>query len=187
MACNFTPNLFELRFAEEWTREAVPRIGLLVLLKTFQHLGYFVKMADVPGSIIRCIANAAGYPDTPHGLTEYDASTVRFRHLDLVRSWLGITAHDRTARRAMVKACVDISRVREDLADIINFAIEELVRQLYELPAFSALLRAGQKSRATVNRGYYTRIARSLDTSGKQRINEFLVFRYKLKTSARSH
>jgi hypothetical protein len=34
------------------------------------------------------------------------------------------------------------------------------------------LLRAAQKSRATVNRGYYTRIARSLDPSAKQRIDQ---------------
>jgi hypothetical protein len=52
---------------------------------------------------------------------------------------VGVSAYDREARRAMLKACVDISRVREDLADIINFAIEELVRQRYELPGFSTL------------------------------------------------
>lgn len=41
----------------------------------------------------------------------------------------------------MLKACVDIARVREDLAEIINLAIEELVRQRYELPGFSTLFR----------------------------------------------
>ena len=43
----YTPGLFELKFAEERTRQAAPRVGLLVLLKTFQQLGYFV--AQVPG------------------------------------------------------------------------------------------------------------------------------------------
>jgi hypothetical protein len=71
----------------------------------------------------------------------------------------------------MLKACVDISRVREDLADIVDFAIEELIRQKYELPAFSALLRAARTARATVNRGYYTRIAKALDPAVKQRID----------------
>ena len=39
----YTPGFFELKFAEERTRQAAPRVGLLVLLKTFQQLGYFVK------------------------------------------------------------------------------------------------------------------------------------------------
>ena len=46
----YTPDLFELKFAEERTREAGPRVALLVLLKTFRRLGYFVKFADVPAS-----------------------------------------------------------------------------------------------------------------------------------------
>lgn len=42
----FTPTLFEMGFAEKRTREPVPRIGLLILLKTFQRLGYFVKLSE---------------------------------------------------------------------------------------------------------------------------------------------
>src|SRR4051812_7782406 len=36
----YTPDLFELGFAEQRTRDATSRLGLLVLLKTFQRLGY---------------------------------------------------------------------------------------------------------------------------------------------------
>ena len=61
----YRPTPLELRFAEERTREAASCLGLLVLLKTFQCLGYFVKIADVPHSIIRCIAKAAGYEEIP--------------------------------------------------------------------------------------------------------------------------
>ena len=165
----YRPTPLELRFAEERTREAASCLGLLVLLKTFQCLGYFVKIADVPNSIIRCIAKAAGYEEIPD-LTGYDHKTARIDHLDLVRSWVGVSAFDHQARHMMVKACVDISRVREDLADIVNFAMEELIRQKYELPAFSALLHAARTARATVNRGYYTRIANALDTDANQRI-----------------
>lgn len=71
----------------------------------------------------------------------------------------------------MLKACVETSRVREDLADIINVAIEELLRQRYELPAFSTLLRAAITSRSTVNRGYYNRIAKSLSADAGIRLD----------------
>ena len=46
----YTPNLVELVWAEKRTRESAPRVGLLALLKTFQRLGYFVPLCDVPAS-----------------------------------------------------------------------------------------------------------------------------------------
>ena len=57
----FTPSLWELAFVEERTREPVPTIGLLLLLKTFQRLGYFVRLDAVPALIVRHISTAAGY------------------------------------------------------------------------------------------------------------------------------
>ena len=127
--------MFELKFAEERTREAAPRVALLALLKTFQRLGYFVKLADIPLSIIRKVTQTAGYEAVPSGLDHYDQSTLRVRHMALVRSWTGVSAYDRAAFKIIVKSCVEASRVREDLADIINIAIEELLRKRYELPA----------------------------------------------------
>lgn len=150
----FTPTLWELAFVGDRTREPAPTVGLLLLLKTFQRLGYFVRLDAIPASIVRHISKAAGYKDVPAGLSAYDSGTARNRHMVLVRSWLGVTPFGREARRVMVEASVWASRVREDLADIINTAIEELVRQRFELPAFSALMRAARTARATVNRGF---------------------------------
>ena len=115
---SYTPNVFELKFAEERTRQAAPRVALLVLLKTFQRLGYFVKLSDVPPSILRRITQTAGYDSMPTGLDDYDRSTLRVRHMTLVRSWTGVSAFDRAAFKIIVKSCVEASRVREDLADI---------------------------------------------------------------------
>jgi hypothetical protein len=60
----------------------------------------------------------------------------------------------------MLRTCLASSRVREDLAGIVNVAIEELVRQRYKLPGFSTLFRA---ARVTVNRGYYRQIYQATD------------------------
>ena len=38
----FTPSVFELVYAEDHTRDPVSHLGFLLLLKTFQRLGYFV-------------------------------------------------------------------------------------------------------------------------------------------------
>ena len=55
----FTPNLLELGFAGENTRQAIPRLGLLLLLKSFQKLGYFVRLAEIPPPIVLHVANGS--------------------------------------------------------------------------------------------------------------------------------
>jgi uncharacterized protein (TIGR02391 family) len=60
----FTPNLLELGFARENTRQPVPRLGLLLLLKSFQKLGYFVRLAEIPPPIVLHIAKA--FPNSGH-------------------------------------------------------------------------------------------------------------------------
>ena len=159
----FTPNLFELGFAAENTRQPIPRLGLLLLLKSFQKLGYFVRLAEIPTPTVLHVARAVGWNQIPDGLSAYDAGTARFRHMALVRSYLGVTPFADPARKLMLRICLASSRVREDLADIVNMAIEELVRQRYELPGFSTLFRAARAARFAVNRGYYRQIHQTTD------------------------
>ncbi len=172
----FTPNVFELVFAESQTSQPASLVGLLLLLKTFQRLGYFVKVADVSSSIVHQVTRATGLREIPRGIATYDSSRTRRRHEAAVRSYLGVAAFDRQAKRAMLKACLEASRVREDLADIVNVAIEELVRQRYELPGFTTLFRGARSARATVNRGYYAQISASVDDATKGRFEWLYAF-----------
>jgi hypothetical protein len=171
----FTPTLVELAFAEQQTRRSASRIALLVCLKTFQRLGYFVALTEVPAAVIQHVAQAAGFLYPPEGLLDYDRGTARVRHWALVRTYVNVTAFEATGRKVVVKACVDAARVRDDLVDIINAAIEELVRQRYELPAFNTLLRCARHARATVNQGYYAQIAQVLTAETRERLQALLV------------
>ena len=166
----FTPNLSELGFARENTRQPVPRLGLLLLLKSFQKLGYFVRLAEIPPPIALHIAKAVGWNQVPDGLSAYDASTAWFRHMALVRSYMGVTPFADPARKLMLRICLASSRVREDLADIVNTAIEELVRQRYELSGFSTLFRAARAARFAINRGYYRQIYQATDALARANI-----------------
>jgi hypothetical protein len=137
----YTPTESELAFARRRTNQPLPRVGLLLLLKTFQRLGYFVTFAQIPDPIVRHVAHCAGFPEVVKLLPTYDLSSVRDRHKILVRDYLGVIADGKAARKVIIQTCFQAARTREDLPDIINMAIEELIRQRYELPAFSALLR----------------------------------------------
>ena len=89
----------------------------------------------------------------------------------LVRSYLGVTPFADSARKLMLRICLAGSRVREDLADIVNMAIEELIRQRYELPGFSTLFRAARAARVAVNRGYYRQIYQATDPVARAHID----------------
>ena len=139
--------------------------------KSFQKLGYFVRLAEIPPPIVLHIAKTIGWNQIPDGLSAYDASTARFRHMDLVRFYLGVTPFADAARKLMLRTSLASSRVREDLADIVNMAIEELIRQRYELPGFSTLFRAARAARVTVNRGYYRQIYQATDSVTRAHID----------------
>ena len=73
----YTPNLVELGWAEKRTRERTPRVGLLVLLKTFQRLGYFVMLSEVPLPILEHVAQCAIRSRSPFHSDRYEISNFR--------------------------------------------------------------------------------------------------------------
>jgi len=170
----YTPNFVELVWAEKRTREPAPRVGLLALLKTFQRLGYFVSLSDVPVCLLEHVARSAGYDSVPAELFRYDASSVRRRHMLLIRDYAGVKAWGEDAQAAMEKASRDAAGTLEDLPDIINVVLEQLVRQRFELPAFSVLQRAAQHARALANREYQSLVCDRLDAAARERLATML-------------
>jgi hypothetical protein len=61
---------------------------------------------------------------------------------------------------------------KENLAEIINVAIEELVRQRFELHGCTTIQKEAQRGRAEINRGLYALVYESLGDDGRQRIDQ---------------
>ncbi len=171
----FTPDAAEFAFVRQRTRHPGPRLALLVLLKTFQRLGYFVRLADVPAAIIGHIAAFASLDAAVHEIGGYDDTTYRVRLSALVRGFVGVTGYDRAARSLAAQACIEAARTRDDLADIVSAGIEELLRHRRELPAFGTLLKLARTARALVNRAYHRRIAAALALDVRERLAALLV------------
>ena len=134
----FTPTSEDLAFPAGPTRRSGPRLTLLVMLKTFQLLGYFPRPADVSPVIAAHIA-AALEPEL--GLTTVDAqaSSYQSRLMALVRGHVGVAAYGLPARKVATQAAIEASRGRDDLADTARAEIEE--------PAATALRAAGVRPR----------------------------------------
>jgi len=170
----YTPTDSDLVFARKRTNQPVQRVGLVLLLKTFQRLGYFVSLADMPAPVLRHVAGCVGYPEVVPLLSAYDLGTARDRHRVLVREYLGVLADGKAARKIIIQTCLHAARTRDDLPDIINVAIEELVRQRYELPAFSTLLRIARTARYAQNRAYQQQVYEALDAPARERLQALL-------------
>ncbi len=63
---------------------------------------------------------------------------------------------------------------KEALPDIINVTLEYLVKERYELPGFSVLVRICQTARAAVNTRYYDHLCNFLEAGSRQCITDIL-------------
>ncbi len=158
----YTPTPDECELARQHTTGSVAQVAFLILLKTFQRLGYAVSLTAVPVRVVDHIANQGGLTVTTADLIGYDASGTRRRHLRIIRTHLGISAYGPEAQAAMEQAMAEAALSKDDLIDLINIALEEMVRQHWELPAFSAFSRAAMKIRSRVNNGFHAHIGTQL-------------------------
>jgi Domain of unknown function (DUF4158) len=159
----YTPTPDELTLAEQVARGRVSQVAFLILLKTFQRLGYAMLLAEVPASLIHHVAASHHQFITVAELKDYDASVTRKRHLTVVRQQLAIIGYNRTAVPVIEAVMTTMAQTKQDLVDLINAAIEELVRHRYELPAFSTLVRISRRIRNQVTEEFYLQITQSLE------------------------
>lgn len=167
----YSPTRDELTLAQQATRGASSQVAFLVLLKTFQRLGYFVSLPTVPRSIVAHIASCAGILFAFVDLVRYDNSGTRRRHLALIRTHLGVQPYGPPARRLLLHVMEEAARTKDEVADLINIAIEELVRHRWELPTFITLQRAARHVRALVARRYYRAIAAAVSPAVQDQLH----------------
>jgi len=170
----YTPTQEQLEFADRNTRGTIQKLGLLILLKAFQRLGYFPMLREIPQTVIQYIARCAGQERVVPKLANYEKMRARARHLPRIRDFLGVKGFSMAGEQIMNQALLDACQTRDIIADIINVAVEELVRQRYELPAFSTLLRAANRTRLEVNSGFYKTVTDSLPEAHRARLDELL-------------
>jgi hypothetical protein len=151
----YTPTPEEMAFVQQVTPSTMTALGVVVLLKTFQRLGYFPAFETLAPHLMAHLAGVMGTPNSDDLLRQYEANGYRWRHGPLIRAYLHVHAFREGGRRVLVRAMLEAAQSKDILADLINVGIEALVQARYQLPAFSTLRRAAQKARAQVNVRYY--------------------------------
>ena len=129
-----TPTEEELAWVGDRTRSESHRPVLLVWLKCFQRLGYFPDLQEVPAVVVdlcrRCLGLSEGVGPA-HG--ERTASALR----DLVRARVGVTHDPERARAIAADAIRTAAAAKNNPPDLINVALEMLVKASLELPGYS--------------------------------------------------
>jgi hypothetical protein len=164
----------EMAFVIDHTGETPTlRLSLMVQLKTFQHLGYFLPVTEVPAKIIAHIREAM---EVGEGVQPtYEVGRTRYRHRQAIRSYWGIRAYDSEITDRFTEQVVEeAAQLINDPADLINVAVEALLRERYELPAFRALDELVRRVRHGVHEAMFQQVAGRLTEEDRAQIDAVL-------------
>ncbi len=168
----YTPTGDEIVFARKMARSDAHLLNLFVLLKAFQRLGYFPKLKEVPTAIVNHIRSCIGFgPEIELG---YDELRTLYRHHQAIRNYLRVTSWGRKASRLAIKAISEAAKTMDNPADLINVALEALIKERYELPAFSTLDRLARRVRNVVNQRYQQQVLSRLNQDETVHLDELL-------------
>lgn len=135
----------------------------MIYLKCFQRVGYFPAFSDIPRSIREHIAESINRDPISLAYIEAIPGRTLRRLKTSVRRRCGV-------KRFMLQSegdwlrdfAFNIAQTKESVIDVINAMIELLVKESYELPAFSTLDRLGYEARSAANDHHFNRISESL-------------------------
>ena len=160
----FGPTYKERQWAPTVARSPSSQVALLVQLRIFQTVGRFLPMKDVPASGIEHVAQKLGVECETRVV--YAHATL-YRHQAAVLEYLGVTSWGDQARELAISTMTKVAKARTDPADLINTAVDALVRHRFELPALIALRRLAGTVHSMVNGAQWREVCAHL--TAKQR------------------
>ncbi len=143
---HFIPTAKELTLAEANTRDDVAKLTFLVLYKCFQCLGYLPRDQEIPPEVI---AHLRWYLHLDESVPCQVPPRSRRRCGTLIRQALSVT--------------LDVQK-----------ALETLIKDRYELPAFSTLDRLAGEVRTQVNDRWCAQILTRIPGMDRQRLDQLL-------------
>lgn len=171
----YTISESEFDFIRQYTRSPHGQLSLASMLKTRQHLGYFMTFAQIPLPVARFLAEQLALPTGTNSVPKVSDRKAEHRHRSLCRQFLGSRLFTRQARQQIVDLIHHSAYTMSDPADLINVALEHLSKNNIELPAFSTLERIASHERQCVHDSLYLQITRSLTTSQREALDALLM------------
>ena len=148
-------------------------MALTVWLKSYQRLGYFPKLDEVPEVVVEHVRDALRLPADV--MAEVDAPRTAKRHRESVRRRLGVKYNAAQARILAEEAIRAAAQTKDNPADLINVALDVLIKRGCELPGYSTLDEAAKTIRTQVNRGFFTVVAARIGPAHRAGLERLMV------------
>ncbi len=157
LADAFTPAGDEVDWAREKTTTEQHLLALVVWLKCYQRLRYFPQLDEVPDSVVGHIRGRLGLSENV--AAQVEANRTAKRHRELVRGRLGVKYESAEVRGIAEAAIRSAAQTKDNPADLINVALEELVHKGRELPGYTTLDKMVGRIRTEVNGKVFISVA----------------------------
>ena len=164
----------ERHFIRQSARGNRQRLTLAVLVKTRQQLGYFPALGDVPEQLVNHLTEQLGFSDPMDLLDETRLKPTLHRYRTTIRTFLGSQPYSSQDQERVEQAVCTAATTMSDPADLINVAVETLVQNEIELPAFSTLDRLVNHLRQQVHDQLYRQITAPLTAAQKTTLDVLL-------------
>ncbi|WP_440617886.1 Tn3 family transposase [Cysteiniphilum sp. 6C5] len=176
----YTLSSSEVSLMNRYARGDKYRLNFAIQLKTFQNLGYFIALDEVPDEIINHIRKTTNFhyrQSYGYERFEDDYSKSLYTHRDRIRIYLNVTKWDKQevdgcrknlARKAAIKYAYEISHTMNNIPDIINAVIQYMIENRLELPGFHTLDDLVRHTRHTVNNKIFQQVFNRIELDGKQ-------------------
>ncbi|WP_369125377.1 DUF4158 domain-containing protein [Catenulispora pinisilvae] len=168
----FTLSNEEIDWARDKTSTDPHLLALAVWLATYRRLGYFPKLEDVPDVVVGLVRDALKLPDVV--APEVDANRTAKRHRELVRRQLGVQYNSAEARGYAEAAIEEAAQTKDNPADLINVALDVLVKKGCELPGYSTLDLAAKTIRTRVNKGFFAAAASRIEPARRPGLDRLM-------------
>lgn len=168
----YTPTEDEFYFVKGKARKDETQLHLLVLLKIFKKLNYFPNIDEVPDHLLHHLRQTLKLPT---GVLPLVSQNTLYQHQIVIRKYFKVKPYDVTARKLIIKLTYHAAQVMDNPADLINAAIEGLIKERYELPAFSTLDRLVRRIRTLVNRRLWQTMLRRLEPPQLAKLENLLL------------
>ncbi|GAC1490146.1 MAG: Tn3 family transposase [Chamaesiphon sp.] len=141
------------------------------MLKSFQRLGYFPHPEYVPTVVIKHIRS---YLKLREWVTAIPTLRQRRNYQQAILEYLEVKPYDRVVQKFIAQFLSTAALVKDHPADLINIAIEELVKERYELPTFNTLDRLVGHIRSITNNRLFQRVSKNLSQVEQAYLDQLL-------------
>ena len=168
----FNTSFDERKWASSVARTPASQVALLVHLKIFQTIGRFLSAADVPLAAVEYVACRMA--------VESEATLIcphrtHYRHRQAILRRLKVVAWGADARALAQATMCKTAQARTDPADIINSAIDALIRHDFELPPLATLRRLAGTAHSNINAGQWAEVCGRLSSAQQVVLETLLV------------